>query len=221
MENWRCFCHSVYADGKPQVDFVWNRFALIHPRSEEKFIWPSSKHVPSRVLMPQPAKTEISDTEHNRFGLLDPKTKTARAELFSKGLYSLEFQVHGLIFLLYSWSWWCFMLCVFLEKVTISSHMGASQDLDGALSLLSNSTTWVSSSDQPRRFTLDHHPSSNLQPVAHRSAAQLNSVSGYWQPDPPAVEGPTALHRNGVGQFNENYFSLNQFYNWKLYAFKS
>jgi hypothetical protein len=102
MENWRCFCHSVYADGKPQVDFVWNRFALIHPRSEEKFIWPSSKHVPSRVLMPQPAKTEISDTEHNRFGLLDPKTKTARAELFSKGLYSLEFQVHGLIFLLYS-----------------------------------------------------------------------------------------------------------------------
>ncbi|KAG7532948.1 SBP domain superfamily [Arabidopsis thaliana x Arabidopsis arenosa] len=172
-------------DGKPQVDFVWNRFALIHPRSEEKFLWPSSKPVPSRGLMPQPAKTETPNklfTEHGRFGLLDPKTKTARAELFNK------------------------------EKVTISSHMGTSQDLDGALSLLSNSTTWVSS-DQPRRFTLDHHPTSNLQPVANRSATQLNSVFGYWQPDPPAVEGPTALHRNGVGQFNENCFSLNQFYN--------
>lgn len=94
----------------------------------------------------------------------------------------------------------------FIEKVTISSHMGASQDLDGALSLLSNSTTWVSS-DQPRRFSLDHHPTSNPQPVAHRSVTQPNSVSGYWQPDPATVEGPR------VGQFNENYFSLNQFYN--------
>ncbi|KAL1225294.1 Squamosa promoter-binding-like protein 2 [Cardamine amara subsp. amara] len=146
-------------DGKQQMDFVWNRFALIHPKSEEKFLWPSSK------------------TDHCGFGSLDhPKTKTARADLFSK------------------------------EKVTISSHMGASQDLDGALSLLSNSTSWVSSY-QPRRFSLDHHPISTPQPAAHRSVTQLNSVSGYWQPDPPTVEGPR------VGQFNENYFSLNQFYN--------
>ncbi|XP_010494302.1 PREDICTED: squamosa promoter-binding-like protein 2 [Camelina sativa] len=171
-------------DGKPQVDFVWNRFALIHPRSEENFLWPSSKPVPSRGLMQQPTKTETSNklfTEHCGFGLLDHETKTARAELFSK------------------------------EKVTISSHMGASQDLDGALSLLSNSTT---SWDQPRRFSLDHHhPTRNLQSVAHRSVTQLNSVSNYWQPDPPAVDGPTTQHRNGIGQFNENYFSLNQFYN--------
>lgn len=80
--NWRCFYHSVFADGKQQMDFVWNRFALIHPRSEEKFLWPSSKPIPSK-------------TEHCGFGLLGhPKTKTARADLFSKGLYSLEFQVH-------------------------------------------------------------------------------------------------------------------------------
>ncbi|ESQ44723.1 hypothetical protein EUTSA_v10003215mg [Eutrema salsugineum] len=172
-------------DGKHQMDFVWNRFALIHPRSEEKFLWPSSKPLPSKGLMPQHAKTEMSNklfTEQCGFGLLDPKTKTTRAELFSK------------------------------DKVTISSHMGTSQDLDGALSLLSNSTSWVSS-DQPRRFTLDHHPTSNVQPVAHRSASQLNSVSGYWQPNPPAVEPSNALHRNGVGQFNESFFSLNQFYN--------
>ncbi|CAH2046979.1 unnamed protein product [Thlaspi arvense] len=163
-------------DGKQQMDFVWNRFALIHPRSEEKFLWP--KPITSRGLLPQPARS----AEQCGFGLLDPKTKTARAELFSK------------------------------EKVTISSHMGTSQDLDGALSLLSNSTSWVSS-DQPRRFSLDHHPTSNLQTVANRSVTQLNSVSGYWQPDAPAVQGPTGLHRNGVGQFNESYFSLNQFYN--------
>ncbi|EOA13393.1 hypothetical protein CARUB_v10026434mg [Capsella rubella] len=76
-------------DGKPQVDFVWNRFALIHPRSEENFLWPSSKPVQSRGLIPQPTKTETSNkqfTEHCGFGLLDPKTKTSRAELFSKGL---------------------------------------------------------------------------------------------------------------------------------------
>ena len=105
----------------------------------------------------------------------------------------------------------CFMLDI-LEKVTISSSMGASQDLDGALSLLSNSTSWVPS-DQPARFSLDHHPTTNLQPMAPRSVTQLSTVSDYWQPDPPAVEGPTDLRRNAVGQFNENYFSLNQFYN--------
>ncbi|CAN6971729.1 hypothetical protein IGI04_034783 [Brassica rapa subsp. trilocularis] len=150
-------------EGKQQMDFVWNRFALIHPRTEEKFLWPNPKPIPSRGLIQQPAKTRS-------------------AELFSK------------------------------EKVTISSSMGASQDLDGALSLLSNSTAWVPS-DQPTRFSLDHHPTTNLQPTAHRSVTHLSTVSDYWQPDPPAVEGPTDLHRNGVGQFNENYFSLNQFYN--------
>ncbi|XP_056850108.1 squamosa promoter-binding-like protein 2 isoform X2 [Raphanus sativus] len=148
--------------GKQQMDFVWNRFALIHPRSEEKFLWPNPKPIPSRGLIQQPAKT--------------------RAELFSK------------------------------ENVTISSRMGASQDLDGALSLLSNSTSWVPS-DQPTRFSLDHHPTTNLQPMAHRSVTQLSTVSDYWQPDPPAVEGPTGLHRNGVGKFTENYFGLNQFLN--------
>ncbi|KAJ0252555.1 SBP domain-containing protein [Hirschfeldia incana] len=151
--------------GKQQMDFVWNRFALIHPRSEEKFLWPNPKSIPSRELIQQPAKT--------------------RAELFSK------------------------------EKVTtISSSMGASQDLDGALSLLSNSTSWVPS-DQPTRFSLHHQPTANLHPMAHRSVTQLSTVvSDYWQPDPPAVEGPTGLHsRNGVGQFTENYFSLSQFYN--------
>lgn len=198
------------------MDFGWNRFALIHPRSEEKFLWPNSNHiVPSRGLMLQPAKTETSNkmfTKNCGFGLLDPKTKTARAELFSKGLFFFVFHI-----LLSSSTLSCvvfmilmmLVLCGFLEKVIISSHMGASQDLDGALSLLSNSTSW----DQPKRFSLDHHPTSNLQPVAHRSVTQLNSVSGYWQPDPPAVGGTTALHRNGVGQSNENYFSFNQFYN--------
>ncbi|CAH8348474.1 unnamed protein product [Eruca vesicaria subsp. sativa] len=149
-------------DGKQQMDFVWNRFALIHPKSEENFLWPNPKPIPSSGLIQQPAKT--------------------RAELFSK------------------------------EKVTISSSMGASQDLDGALSLLSNSTSWVPS-DQPPRFSLAHQPTANLQIMAHRSVTQLSTVSDYWQPDPPAVEGPTGLHRNGVGQFNENCFSLNQFYN--------
>ncbi|VVB01978.1 unnamed protein product [Arabis nemorensis] len=172
-------------DGKQQMDFGWNRFALIHPKSEEKFLWPSSNPIPSRGLILQPAKTETSNklfTKNCGFGLLDPKTKTARTDLFSK------------------------------EKVIISSHMGASQDIDGALSLLSNSTSWASS-DQPRRFSLDYHATNNLQPpVAHRSVTQLNSVSGYWQPDQPAV-GQTAPHRNGGGQFNESYFSFNQFYN--------
>ncbi|KAF2538925.1 hypothetical protein F2Q68_00020009 [Brassica cretica] len=149
-------------EGKQQMDFVWNRFALIHTRSEEKFLLPNPKPIPSRGLIQQSAKT--------------------RAELLSK------------------------------EKVTISSSMGASQDLDGALSLLSNSTSWVPS-DQPTRFSLDHHPTTNLQPMAPRSVTQLSTVSDYWQPDPPAVEGPTDLRRNAVGQFNENYFSLNQFYN--------
>ncbi|KAF8044919.1 hypothetical protein N665_6019s0001 [Sinapis alba] len=164
-------------DGKQQMDFVWNRFALIHPISDEKFLWPNQKPIPSRGLIQQPAKTE-----HCGFGLLDPKTKITRAELFSK------------------------------EKVTISSSMGASQDLDGALSLLSNSTSWVPS-DQPTRFSLDHHSTANIQPMAHQSVSQVSTVSDYWQPDPPAVEGPTGLHRDGVGQFTENYFSVNQFYN--------
>ncbi|CAN7078556.1 unnamed protein product [Brassica oleracea var. botrytis] len=174
-------------DGKQHMDFVWNRFALIHPPSEEKFLWPNPKPVPSRGLLQEPATTEMPSklfTEQCGFGLLDPKTKTTRAELFSKDL---------------------------LEKVTISSHISTSQDLDGALSLLSNSTPWVSS-DQPRRFSLNHHSTSNLQPVVHGSVTQPNSVSSYWQPDPPAVESSTALPRNGEGQFNDHY-NLNQFYN--------
>ncbi|KAL0644625.1 hypothetical protein Bca4012_042915 [Brassica carinata] len=118
-------------EGKQQMDFVWNRFALIHTRSEEKFLWPNPKPIPSRGLIQQSAKT--------------------RAELLSK--------------------------------------------------------------EKPTRFSLDHHPTTNLQPMAPRSVTQLSTVSDYWQPDPPAVEGPTDLRRNAVGQFNENYFSLNQFYN--------
>lgn len=81
---------SVYADGKQQMDFGWNRFALVHPKSEEKFLWPRSNPIPSRGLILQPAKTETSNklfTKNCGFGLLDPKTKTARTDLFSKGLF--------------------------------------------------------------------------------------------------------------------------------------
>ena len=84
-----CFCHSVYADGKQHMDFVWNRFALIHPPSEEKFLWPNPKPVPSRGLLQEPATTEMPSklfSEQCGFGLLEPKTITTRAELFSKGL---------------------------------------------------------------------------------------------------------------------------------------
>ncbi|CAN8267745.1 unnamed protein product [Cochlearia groenlandica] len=168
------------------TDFLWNRFALINPTSDENFLWSNPKPIPSRGFMPQPTKTETFNklfTEHHRgFGLLDPKTKTTRPDLFKNVIVS-------------------------------SSHMSTtSQDVDGALSLLSNSTSsssWVSA-DQPTRFSLDHHhPTTSLRPVA----ARLNSASGYNQPDPPAVEGLTALQRNGVGQFSDNYFSFNQFYN--------
>ena len=83
------------------MDFVWNRFALIHPRSEENFLWPNPKPVPSRGLLHEPAKTEMPNklfTEHCGFGLLDPKTKTTRAELFSKGLcFSLLFNIFSLV----------------------------------------------------------------------------------------------------------------------------
>ncbi|XP_010549292.1 PREDICTED: squamosa promoter-binding-like protein 2 [Tarenaya hassleriana] len=186
--------HGLKYDGKRQMDFVWNKFALVDARSDDKFIWeamPGSKSMTPRESVAKPAKAEsfdgrilsndnkllssatIQDSGGTWFSPLNTKMETS--EFFSKDI----------------------------GEITISSHMDGSRDLDGALSLLSNAT----------------YPVSNLVTASHHLVShQLDSSFNNFQTDLQVVDGPTAPHRDIgspfqllSGQSSESCFCLNQF----------
>ncbi|XP_010538149.1 PREDICTED: squamosa promoter-binding-like protein 2 [Tarenaya hassleriana] len=178
-------------DGKQQMNLMWNKFACIDTRSEDKFLWEAtfgSKPITPRELETKPVKIETFDgrmhsnsnkrfsstsVPHRGFGYLPHKTRTARTELFIKETE---------------------------EEVRVSSQtVGGFQDRDGALSLLSNATSWVPF--EARGNTLE-------PVVAHQLGSSLDNMQTDLQVFEPAAPNRDTMGSQFQllrGQFSENY----------------